>query len=104
MLLSLGNAVDNQIPSKLFEYFGAGKPILHLSVSDGDAALPYLKRYPLALVLRAADGATPEVVAGLRAWLHRSAGKSLSYAQAAAIFPEFTPEAVARRFVQVASR
>ena len=104
VLLSLGNAVDNQIPSKLFEYFGAGKPILHLSVSDGDAALPYLKRYPLALVLRAADGATPEVVAGLRAWLHRSAGKSLSYAQAAAIFPEFTPEAVARRFVQVASR
>lgn len=90
VLLSLGNAVDNQIPSKLFEYFGAGKPILHLSVSDGDAALPYLKRYPLALVLRAADGATPEVVAGLRAWLHRSAGKSLSYAQAAAIFPEFT--------------
>ena len=75
-----------------------------IQCGDGDAALPYLKRYPLALVLRAADGATPEVVAGLRAWLHRSAGKSLSYAQAAAIFPEFTPEAVARRFVQVASR
>ena len=104
VLLNLGNTVDNQIPSKLFEYFGAGKPILHLTVSDGDPALPYLQRYPLALVLRSADGATGEVVAHLRTWLHENAGKTLSYAQAAAIFPEFTPQAVAQKFVEIVSR
>lgn len=104
VLLSLGNTVDNQIPSKLFEYFGAGKPILHLAASDGDPALPYLRRYPLALVLRAADGVTDETAARLRGWLHQNAGRSLSFAQASEIFPEFTTEAVARRFVQVAAR
>ena len=52
VLLNLGNAVDNQLPSKLFDYFAAGKPVLHLCVIENDPALPYLARYPLALVLR----------------------------------------------------
>ncbi|WP_294499771.1 glycosyltransferase [uncultured Gemmiger sp.] len=104
ILLNLGNTVDNQIPSKLFEYFGTGKPILHLAASRGDAALPYLERYPLALVLQQAEGSGADVVARLAGWLHQNAGKALSFAQAEAIFPEFTPEAVARRFVEVASR
>lgn len=104
ILLNLGNAVDNQIPSKLFEYFATGRPILHLAAGSRDTALPYLARYPLALVLQSSEGATPQVIAALRSWLHQNAGKSMSFAQAAAIFPDFTPEAVARRFVEVAAR
>ena len=42
VLLNLGNAVDNQLPSKLFDYFAAGKPVLHLCVIENDPALPYL--------------------------------------------------------------
>ena len=95
ILLNLGNAVDNQIPSKLFEYFATGRPILHLAAGSRDTALPYLARYPLALVLQSSEGATPQVIAALRSWLHQNAGKSMSFAQAAAIFPDFTPEAVA---------
>lgn len=30
VLLSLGNAMPEQVPGKLFEYLGAGRPILHL--------------------------------------------------------------------------
>ena len=36
--LNLGNAVDNQLPSKLFDYFAAGKPVLHLCVIENDPA------------------------------------------------------------------
>ena len=61
--MNLGNAVSNQIPSKLFEYFGTGKPILHLSPRADDAVLPYLQRYPLALVLSEQEGAPPDVLA-----------------------------------------
>ena len=104
ILLDLGNAVDNQIPSKLFEYFGAGKPILHLAVNAQDATLPYLHRYPLAKVLLESDGITPNILEDLKIWLYENAGQSLSYAQAAAIFPEFTTEAVTRRFVEIVSR
>ena len=31
VLVSIGNAAANQVPSKLFEYAAAGKPVLHLS-------------------------------------------------------------------------
>ena len=44
ILLSLGNAFDNQMPSKLFCYLGTGKPLLHLAVTDTDPTLPYLAK------------------------------------------------------------
>lgn len=99
ILLSLGNAFDNQMPSKLFSYLGTGKPLLHLAVTDTDPTLPYLARYPLALVLHEKDGATPEVIAALRRWLTDVQGKQLPYAQVAALYPEFTPGVVAQTFV-----
>ena len=100
VLLSLGNAYDNQMPSKLFGYFATGKPVLHLAVSDSDPTLPYLTRYPLALVLHAKDGTTPGTVKRLADWLHTVAGRHIPYAEAAKLYPEFTPEAVAEAFLK----
>lgn len=99
ILLSLGNAFDNQMPSKLFSYLGTGKPLLHLAVTDTDPTLPYLAKYPLALVLRKKNGVSPETVATLHRWLAGVQGKRLPYAQVAALYPEFTPERVAQTFV-----
>ena len=100
VLLSLGNVYDNQMPSKLFGYFGTGKPILHLAASDTDPTLPYLARYPLALVLRAQGGVTPEVLQTLRDWLGRVKGQRLPFEQVAALYPEFTPARVAEEFLK----
>lgn len=99
ILLSLGNFYDNQMPSKLFSYFGTGKPVLHLAVSETDPTLPYLARYPLALVLHKQEGVTPEVVDQLRRWVDRVQGQRLPYEQVAALYPEFTPQQVARDFL-----
>lgn len=99
ILLNLGNAYDNQMPSKLFGYLGTGKPVLHLAVSPGDPTLPYLARYPLALVLHRWDGVTPETVARLRRWLAEVRGRRLPYAQVAALYPAFTPRQVAEDFL-----
>lgn len=101
VLLNLGNAYDNQMPSKLFGYLGTGKPILHLAVSDTDPTLPYLARYPLALVLHRRDGATPETLDRLRRWLAGVCGRRLPYEQVAALYPEFTPRKVAEDFLAV---
>ncbi len=98
ILLSLGNAYDNQMPSKLFSYLGTGKPLLHLAVTDTDPTLPYLAKYPLALVLYQKDGAAPEAAATLRRWLGTVQGQRLPYDQVAALYPEFTPEVVAKTF------
>lgn len=99
VLVSLGNFYDNQMPSKLFSYFGTGKPVLHLAVSETDPTLPYLARYPLGLVLQKKDGVTPEVLDRLRGWLARVQGQRLPYEQVAALYPEFTPQQVARDFL-----
>ncbi len=44
-LLSIGNMNACDIPSKVFEYMSAGRPILHLFMSDTDPALPYVAQY-----------------------------------------------------------
>ena len=99
MLLNLGNRYDNQMPSKLFGYLGTGKPVLHLAVSESDPTLPYLARYPLALVLQKQDGVTPQTVQALRSWLDAVCGQYLPYARVAALYPEFTPARVAQDFL-----
>ena len=98
VLVSIGNAAANQVPSKLFEYAAAGKPVLHLSAGENDAALPYLARWPLALCVPPGEPARQAAL--VRPWLEQTAGKVLPFAQAAACFPEFTPEAVAQDFLR----
>lgn len=98
VLLNIGNLAENQLPSKIFEYFATGKPVLHLSMTDNDPSLPWMERYPLALVLRRGDDEAP---ARLAAWLAQTAGKRLGFAQVAALFPEVRPDAVARQFLDV---
>lgn len=93
VLVSIGNTAANQIPSKLFGYFAAGKPVLHLAAHDRDAALPYLARWPLALALMPNDSDQ-----ALAAWLDKVAGQSLPFADAAALFPEYVPDQVVRDF------
>lgn len=39
------------IPSKLFYYMSFGKPIIHISSGKNDLCVPYLKKYPSALII-----------------------------------------------------
>ena len=51
VLINIGNSVDNQIPSKIFEYISTGKPIINVYKTPACPTLRYLTRYPLALNL-----------------------------------------------------
>ena len=92
VLLSLGNGVDNQVPSKLFEYLAAGKPILHLAKLQTDPCLPYLEKWPLACIVQESEGVTPQVLARVCAFLHEKGRLRLPFAEAARLYPENTPE------------
>lgn len=48
ILVNIGNLVDNQMPSKIFEYISTGKPILNIYKIPNCPTLKYLSRYPLA--------------------------------------------------------
>jgi glycosyltransferase involved in cell wall biosynthesis len=45
VLVNIGNALDAQIPGKLFEYLGTGKPILHCQSTHDDPALVLLEQW-----------------------------------------------------------
>lgn len=97
VLLSLGNAVANQLPSKVFDYCGAGLPVLHLARRPDDPALAYFARWPLACCVDQSEGVTPELLARVGGFLHRAAGRRLPFETARRLFWENTPEAVAAR-------
>lgn len=92
VLLSLGNGVDNQVPSKLFDYLASGKPILHLAKLQTDPCLAYLEKWPLACIVQESEGVTPQVLARVRAFLREKGRLRLPFAEAARLYPENTPE------------
>ena len=96
VLLSLGNGVDNQVPSKIFEYFAAGRPVLHLAKLENDPCRPYFNRWPLALTLLESEGTGPEVLARLSAFLAEKGRSRLPFEEAARLFESNTPQAAAR--------
>ncbi len=100
VLLNLGNGVANQLPSKIFEYFGSGKPVLNLARIPDDPALAYFERYPLACTVLESEGTGPEICERVRRFLHDAPGKSLPFEQVEALFPQNTPEAVAKALLQ----
>ena len=55
VLVNIGNAVDNQMPSKIFEYISTGKPIINIFKSTDCPTLKYLGKYPLALNIHEAE-------------------------------------------------
>lgn len=91
VLLSLGNDLDNQVPSKLFEYFAAGRPVLHLAKRADDPCLPYFARWPLALCLAESEGTGSGVLARLDRFLGEEGGRTLPFSEAARLFAGNTP-------------
>lgn len=45
ILVNVNNTISNQMPSKLFEYIGTGKPILNICKTDYCLSLPYIDKY-----------------------------------------------------------
>lgn len=70
VLVNFGNLQDLQVPGKLFEYFGAGRPVLHISQSETDPVTPLVMVRRRGLVARAkvdAVSASLLQLAGLKA-------------------------------------
>lgn len=51
VLINIGNTYDNQVPSKIFDYFAFGKPILNVEKIADCPAREYFERYPLSYTL-----------------------------------------------------
>ncbi len=63
VLLNIGNAQPYQMPGKLYEYLGAGKPILHLSLTADDPGAALLRGIGAGIVV---DNDPPAIARALR--------------------------------------
>jgi glycosyltransferase involved in cell wall biosynthesis len=52
VLVNIGNATESQVPGKLFEYLGTGKPILHCQSVDRDPASALIAQWSCGWVCR----------------------------------------------------
>lgn len=52
MLLHIGNITDVQVPGKIYEYIGAGRPILCVSGNDNDLSAKLVNKYNRGIVVK----------------------------------------------------
>lgn len=99
ILLNIGNANSNSLPSKLISYFALGKPIVHFSMQKDDICEDYLRRYPLALIISFDDSveqAKAKITEFVRAHLH----DSVPYNEIKTTFAKNTPEYSAGKLME----
>lgn len=55
VLVNIGNLIENQMPSKIFEYISTGKPVLNIAQIENCPTIPYFKLYKNAFNVFAFD-------------------------------------------------
>ena len=90
-LVSVGNAKSDMVPSKIFTYMSACKPIIHFVSDDQDSCLYYLNRYPLCLILDERDSVEQNVEKTLRFFDALKNNKALRFSDVEQLFHENTP-------------
>ncbi len=100
VLVNIDNTNLFQVPSKIFEYFSTGKPILNFYFNPDSPILPYLDRYPLCLNIPLGQEPGKEGMAQrMEAFIRESAGKNVSFETVEEQFRECTPAYVAELLI-----
>lgn len=100
-LVNIGNATEDQLPSKLAEYAATGKAILNLATRDNDSSAAFLAAYPLATTMAWRDGVFP--LEPFADFLRRRAGRQLPGAEIAGFLQPYTVESVADAYLRALS-
>ena len=103
-LVNIGNTVSNQVPSKLFEYFSLGKPIINLAESSRCPSLKYTKRHPCCLDLVHEGDAPAELkrqTEELERFILDNFGKTIPLKEIRELFYECTPEYCSKRMKEI---
>ncbi len=101
VLVSIGNTISNQMPSKILTYLSMGKPILNLVKIRDCPTLPYLEKYPLGLSLFETPEPLADDVEKARAFILGHSGDSIPFEEIERMYETCTPGYVSDRVYQV---
>ena len=77
VLVNIGNIMTNQVPSKIFEYISACKPIINICANPDCPSIAYLEKYPLALSVVEGVGTPAEHAEKIEQFILKYAGQSV---------------------------
>ncbi len=92
VLFNISNTLDNQVPSKIFDYFSMGKPVLNLQKIENCPAQEYFEKYPLCYNMKEFEDADTDE---LCSFIEGAKDMCISFAQVENIYKEATVEYVA---------
>ena len=90
VLINIGNTYDNQVPSKIFDYFAFGKPVLNVEKISNCPAREYFDRYPLSFTLSEWQNQPESATRQLAQFLQQNKGKTLDFNQVEKLFSDCT--------------
>jgi glycosyltransferase involved in cell wall biosynthesis len=98
-LVNIGNDSEHMIPSKIFEYLSLGKPVIATYKSSVDPSIPYLKKYPLSLLLEEDWDKMDQYVNELENFINNSHNKTLEFEKIKEIYFENTPSHIVKKIL-----
>lgn len=101
ILVSIGNMIKIQVPAKVFEYLGLGKPIIHFAKIKDDPIAKYLDYYPLALIINEYEGSIAEKVEAIERFVEEVKNKKLTYNEVVECLPNHDEKIVAGKFLSI---
>jgi len=98
-LICVGNIDNLQVPSKIFEYMSAGKPIVHFYTVDDDANVKILTDYPLSLCLKQDNKLLGENIEKFIAFCELNKGRILDFREVEQKFNYANPRFIAEQMM-----
>lgn len=100
IFINIGNSIDNQLPSKVLEYIATGKPIINFYNISADTSNNYLKKYPLALIVKENYAAKENVADKVTNFIIEKSDKNVEPKILYKIYYEDTIEMTISRFIK----
>lgn len=92
LLVNIGNAMKNQVPSKLFEYISTGLPIVNIYKNEDCPSLQYMDKYPCTINLIEDPQKMNLNAVNLKNFICTCAGRQSNIEEILQIYARCTPE------------
>lgn len=104
VLINIGNLMNNQVPSKIFDYISTGKPIINICKNYDCPTLPYLKKYRLCLNLFEDDVVFFRQKIEMQEFIKNNYTKHISYNEIEEIYSKCTPLECTSKLMEIISK
>lgn len=99
--INIGNSINNQLPSKVLEYIGTGKPIINFYSIIDDTSNKYLEKYTTALLIKQDDNYIEENERRILKFINKVKGIKVSKDEIMKIYEDDTIEAVKEKLLMI---